>query len=127
MKVGWCHTKGQRGFWGGDVGLLRTHPGCGDNTRQPRFYLVSHGHPPSPEGMSIERMLRHRRYKGGRHLVTDSQAPNWGIQNSKSKPWRSSVVTSPKARHFKPLFLHLRFNWSRWRTPRGYGKSCSSA
>ena len=56
-------------------------------------------------------MLRHRRGKGGRHLVTDSQAPNWGlrIQNhgvvcvindlldlTKVEEGRSSVI-SPKA------------------------------
>lgn len=56
--------------------------------KQPRFYLFSHGHPPSLEGTHIFRILRYRQGKGGRYLVTDSQAPNWrlNIQNHGEVP-----------------------------------------
>ena len=50
--------------------------------------------------------------------------PQLGAKNS--KPWRSSV-TSPKVRHLKPLFFHFFLIRSRWRIPRGNGKSRASA
>ena len=62
---------------------------------------------------------RQRRKTFGNRLT----GPQLGAKNS--KPWRN-FITSPKVRHLKPLFLHFRLNRSRWRMPRGNGKSCSS-
>ena len=63
---------------------------------------------------------RQRRKIFGNRLTS----PQLGEKHS--KPWRNSV-TPPKARHLKPLFLDFYLNRSKWRTPRGNRKSCSSA
>ena len=93
------------------------------SSRIPRFNCASHV--PTFTGRhahleDVVTLTRQRQKAYGDRLT----GPQSGAKNS--KPRRISV-TSPKARHLKPLLLHFRLNRSRWRMPRGNGKSCSSA
>ena len=89
--------KGQR-----YITSLFTRKITGKHTRQPQFYLVHtaiylHWKARTSRGCCDTNETQRRKTFGNRLT-----GPQLGAKNS--KPWRNSV-TSPKARHLKPLFL----------------------